>query len=97
MAKTVTIASAPDPETGEIEVKTLTPFFRSPYNYDRDSVSRETGTACPEETLTQQQFKEECDINTILDRFGITGEVPTNVRQPISADFIEATDYQTGS
>lgn len=28
------------------------------------------------ETLTQQQFRDECDINTIMDRYISTGEVP---------------------
>lgn len=79
-------------ETGEI---VITPFMRTPYNFDPDQNSIETGTSCPEETLAQQQFRDECDINTILDRFGVTGMVPTNVRQPLAVDFIEATDYQS--
>ena len=79
-------------ETGEI---VITPFMRTPYNFDPDQNSIETGTSCPEETLAQQQFRDECDINTILDRFGVTGMVPTNVRQPLAMDFIEATDYQS--
>ena len=79
-------------ETGEV---IITPFLRTPYNFDPDQNSIETGTSCPEETLAQQQFRDECDINTILDRFGVTGMVPTNVRQPLAVDFIEATDYQS--
>lgn len=84
-----------DPETGEITAKTTIPFLRTIYNYDRDQASLETGTACLEETLTQQQFKDECDINVILEKFNVTGEVPQNVRQPLSADFIETFDYQS--
>jgi len=79
-------------ETGEI---IMAPFMRTPYNFDRDENSIETGTSCPEETLAQQQFRDECDINTILDRFGVTGTVPTNVRQPLTEDFIDAMDYQS--
>lgn len=79
--------------TGEIKTGV---FLRTPYNYDRDAVSHETGTSCPaEEDMTQQQFKDECDINVILERFGVTGELPQNVRQPINADFIDAFDFQT--
>ncbi|AZL82827.1 internal scaffolding protein [Apis mellifera associated microvirus 13] len=81
-------------ETGEI-IDNNHPFIRTPYNYDRDAASLETATVCTEETLAQQQFKDECDINTILERFGITGELPQNLRQPLSADFIEAYDYKT--
>ena len=84
-----------DPETGEITTNVIQPFIRTPYNYDRNAVSRETATICEEETLTQQHFKDECDINAILERFNVTGQLPTNVRQPISGDFIEAMDYKT--
>ena len=79
-------------ETGEI---TTTPFLRTQYNYNRDDVSHETGTHCEDETLTQQQFKDECDINNIMDRFGVTGGLPYDIRQPITEDFVEAFDYQT--
>lgn len=36
--------------------------------------------------VTQQQFKEECDINTIVKRFGITGELPQHQRHPLPDD-----------
>ena len=79
-------------ETGEI---TYTSVARRPGCYDTNAASEETATHCEEETRTQQQFKDECDINIIMERFGITGELPTNVRQPIMADFIDALDYQS--
>jgi len=49
----------------------------------------------PDEGKTQQQFKEECDINTIVRRFGLTGKLPDNVRVPVSGDFTGVTDFQT--
>ena len=49
------------------------PFLRSLYNYDRDAASSESGLACDDPTLAQQQFRDEADINTILERFGRTG------------------------
>lgn len=51
-------------------------FLRTEYNYDRDKASRESGLKCLDATLTQQQFKEETDINTIVERFHLTGELP---------------------
>ncbi|AXH74640.1 MAG: internal scaffolding protein [Microviridae sp.] len=69
--------------------------MRTPYNYDTDAASLETGTECEEETRTQQQFAEEVDINTIMERFGVTGELPQNSRMPIQAEFVEAMDAQT--
>lgn len=72
-----------------------TPFLRTRYNYDTDDVSRETGLLCTDLTRTQQQFKDECDINGIVERFGITGQLPNNLRMPIQDEFIETMDYQT--
>lgn len=50
-------------------------FVRVVGVYDVSLASRETALDCPEESLTHQEFREECDINTIIDRFGI-GENP---------------------
>lgn len=58
--------------------------------YDRVSVTLDTGMDTP----TIQSAKEECDINEICRRFGITGQLPTNVRAPTYGDFIDATDYR---
>lgn len=69
-------------------------FFRTGFNYDRDAVSEETGLSCGEPTRTQQQFKEECDINTIVRRFGVTGQVPTTLAPPMQGDFTAALDFR---
>lgn len=69
------------------------PQIRTMYNYDRDAVSEETGTACPEPTRAQQQFKEETDINTIMKRFGVTGELPTHVRPVLPDEYDNIGDY----
>lgn len=76
-------------------MKKLSVFLRSAYNYDADEVSQETGLSCSEPTLAQQSFKDECDINTILERFAVTGELPNNVRMPQYGDFSGIFDYQT--
>lgn len=71
------------------------PFMRSPYNYDRDVASDESGIDCPEPTLAQQQFKDEADINVILERFGRTGELIAPVRVPQYGDFSQVNDFHT--
>jgi phage internal scaffolding protein len=71
------------------------PFLRTPYNYDRDVVSDESGLACPEPTLAQQQFRDEADINTILERFGRTGELIVPVSVPEFGDYSEVGDYHS--
>lgn len=50
---------------------------------------------CGEDGRTQQHFKEECDINTIVRRYGITGLVPVGTRAPSFGDFTGVMDYQT--
>lgn len=62
-------------------------FVRSAYNYDMDKASDEAGVLCPEPTLAKQHFAEEVDINTIVRRFGLSGELPQGVRAPIYGDF----------
>lgn len=85
-----------DTETGEIVgAEKVSPHIRTRYNYDMDRVTQFTGLSCGEPTRTQQQFKDEVDINTIVHRFGLTGELPENVRVPQSGDFTNVTDYQT--
>lgn len=79
-----------DKQTGEIQ-----PLFRTMYNYNRDQASEETGTTCEKETRTQQQFKDECDINQIMERFGVTGELPTQVKPVMPDDYDEVVDFTT--
>lgn len=71
------------------------PFCRSAYNYDRDFASDESGLRCEDVSRTQQHFADEVDINTIVRRFGLTGELPSNVRVPQYADFDEIVDYHS--
>ena len=70
-------------------------FLRSAYNYDTNEVSNETGLVCADPSLTQQQFKEEADINTIVDRFLRSGVLPTPVNMPQYVDYEGVFDFQS--
>lgn len=70
-------------------------FVRSPYNYDMNAASDASGLFCPEPTLTQQQFREDSDINTIVERFGLTGQLPSDVKVPMEGDFADVVDFQS--
>ena len=70
-------------------------FLRTPYNYDLDAASNESGLRCEDASLAQQHFKEECDINTILQKFNITGLLPENPLSPRYGDFTGISDYHT--
>lgn len=80
-----------DDVTGEIVVT----FLRTPYNYDRDTASRESGLMCLDESRAIQSARDEVDINTIVRRFGLTGELPTDVKMPMSGDYEGVTDYHS--
>ena len=69
---------------------------RSAFDYDSDAASEAAGLRCPEEEgMTQQHFAKECDINEIVRRFGLTGELPENLKMPVSGDFTGVSDFQT--
>ena len=70
-------------------------FLRTPYNYDKDAASNESGLACEEPSLAQQHFKDECDINNILRQFNITGLLPESPLSPRYGDFSGIGDYHT--
>lgn len=74
------------------------PFLRTPYNYDMNAAGDESGLDCsnlPSET--KQSFAEEVDINTIVRRFGLSGQLPTGVRMPTYEDFTDVTDFHTAA
>ena len=69
-------------------------FIRTAYNYDMAAASDESGLACLDESRAKQSFKDECDINTIVRRFGVTGQVPASVAVPLNGDFVGAIDFR---
>lgn len=69
--------------------------IRVPFKYDADAVSLANALCTPEPTRTQQQYKDEVDINTIAKNFGLTGRLPENVRMPTYGDFSDVDDYQS--
>ena len=71
-------------------------FFRTPYNYDTMKASDDSGLKCEDPTLTQQSFREDSDINVILERFNITGELPGSSSEPQYGDFLDSpVDYKS--
>jgi len=70
------------------------PFVRSPYNYDTNKASDESGLDTGTEGGAKQSFKEECDINTIVKRFGLGYELPTDgIRMPTYGDFTGINNF----
>lgn len=65
-------------------------FIRQPYNYDVKAASDAVAFESVEPTLTQQQFKDEADINNLVDRFLRTGEIPPVDARAMYGDFVDA-------
>jgi len=64
--------------------------------YDNfEAMSDKTGLKCLDSSLTQQQFKEEADINNIVDRFMKTGHLPDPVSMPQYVDYEGIFDFQS--
>ena len=70
-------------------------FVRNPYNYDMALVSQESGLECKDPSLAQQHMKDECDINVLVERFGVTGSMPVAPLEPSYGDFSGVGDYHT--
>ena len=70
-------------------------FVRNPYNYDMALVSQESGLECKDPSLAQQHMKDECDINILVERFGVTGNMPVAPIEPSYGDFSGVGDYHT--
>ena len=68
--------------------------FISAYD-NHDARSTETGLKCLDSSLTQQQFKDESDINTIVDRFMKTGHLPEPSSMPQYIDYEGVFDFQS--
>lgn len=71
------------------------PFLRTPYNYDVDEASDDSGLMCLSPSKAQQHMKDECDINVIVERFGVTGRVPVTPLEPSYGDFTGVSDYHS--
>lgn len=70
-------------------------FVRTPHNYDVDEASLDSGLVCPEPTLAQQNCRDECDINFIVERYGVTGQLPPQTGpMPTYGDFTGVRDYR---
>lgn len=70
-------------------------FLRSTFNYDRDAASNESALECLDESKAIQSAEEESNINTIVRRFGISGELPGGYAMPQSGDFTNIPDFHT--
>ncbi|QCQ84641.1 internal scaffolding protein [Blackfly microvirus SF02] len=77
---------------GEIQYKDI-PQWKTPNNHDTNFESDRTALYCNDISLTQQQFKEEADINNIINKFLQGGMPPPPVLPEHFADLSEKLTY----
>lgn len=63
--------------------------------YSAKMVSDQNGLSWPDEGLVHQAFAVEVDINTIVKRFGMTGNMPSGVAGGVYGDFTGISDYES--
>jgi len=73
-------------------------MLRSARNYDRDSVS--LLNAMPDDqdrwpSRTVQSERDNCDINVIMKRFGVTKQMPSVTRVPSYGDYSGVSDFHS--
>lgn len=71
------------------------PFFKTPFNHDTNEESERTAFESDEPSMTQQHQKDDADINVIVKRFGVTGQLPTVQMPPSYENFGEIFDFQS--
>lgn len=64
--------------------------FRTNYG-ERLKVTLNTG----KKSNVQQNMKDECDINKIIEKYKLTGQAPVMYKNPIYDDFSMVEDYQS--
>jgi len=70
-------------------------MIRAYNGYDTRAASDAAALSGFGPSKTVQSQREEADINTIVRNFGVTGQLPANVRVPSYGDFTGVDDYRT--
>jgi len=65
------------------------------FQHAYSSPFRGSDLRCEDPSLTQQNWKDEVDINYLLERFRVTGQLPQGVRLPTYGDFTGISDYRS--
>lgn len=81
-------------EVTQEPIAIVSPFWKTPFNHDRDAEARSTALYCEDKSMTKQSFLADADINNILRKFMTTGEPPLTTGAPVYQDFEELYDLQ---
>lgn len=65
------------------------------FQHAYSSPFRGSDLQCDDPSLAQQHFKDDVDINVMLERFKVTGQLPQGVVLPSYGDFSQVVDFRT--
>lgn len=68
--------------------------MKFPTRYEPNPSGLDFGSFVSGASATKQEFKDECDINSIMKRYISTGMVPSNVRTGAYGDFSDVGEYR---
>lgn len=96
MSDDLFVLDDPGPVPDQVELlPPVTPQTRIIGQYDADAVSLATGLVFDAPSVTQQSHADDSDINVLVRRFGLTGEMPSPRAIAEYGDFSQVTDFQT--
>lgn len=72
----------------------INPSIRGALHADREARSRASTLTCSDPSRTVQAQKDDADINVIVKRFGVTGQLPSAIRLPEYGDFNGISDFR---
>lgn len=74
--------------------KIVPPFLRTPHNYDTEGASDESALECRDKSLAQQHMHDDTDINKLVEKYLVHGELPQLQTPPLQGDFTKVMTYQ---
>lgn len=86
-----------DGEVTAIGISRIGVALRAPGSYDPNEASDDAALVCRDPTRAKQSFKDECDINVLMERFGMSYQIPAGLRVPTYGDFTGVSDYHSAA
>lgn len=68
-------------------------MFKTEFNHDTEAESLRYAIVPEGESMTVQDEAGEADINQIMSRFGVTGNVSLTKKQPLEPDYLRVSNF----
>lgn len=68
-------------------------FFKTEFNHDTRAESDKYSIPTEGESMTVQDERGEADINKMMERFGVTGNITMTKKSPLPADYLRVSNF----